>query len=92
MGEEDITEGGPVRPEAPRWEDLTFANDFLFGKVGRHPDVFPEMFRRILPHIDVKEIELIETQKTIDEAIDSGGVRLDLWAWTMGGEELVVEM
>ena len=79
-------------PEAERWENLTFANDFIFGKVGRHPDVYPELFRRILPHIDVDEIELVEIQKTVDEAIDSGGVRLDLFARTKRGEELDAEM
>ena len=79
-------------PEAERWENLTFANDFIFGKVGRHPDVYPELFRRILPHIDVDEIALVEIQKTVDEAIDSGGVRLDLFARTTRGEELDAEM
>ena len=79
-------------PEAERWEALTFANDFIFGKVARHPDVYPELFRRILPHIDADEIELVETQKTIDEAFDSGGVRLDLFARTKQGEELDAEM
>ena len=79
-------------PKEKRWENLTFANDFIFGKVGRHPDVYPEMFRRILPDIDVEEIELIEIQKTIDEAIDSGGVRLDLFARTKQGEGVDAEM
>ena len=92
MTEKDEREFEARLPREKRWENLTFANDFIFGKVGRHPDVYPEMFRRILPDIDADEIELVEAQKTIDEAIDSGGVRLDIYARTKRGEDVDAEM
>ena len=39
-----------------QWENLTLADDFLFGKIMSEPALCAEMLRRIFPEIDVGEI------------------------------------
>ena len=62
-----------------RWENLTLADDFLFGKIMSEPTLCAEMLRRIFPDLDIGEIKIIETQKTIKHALHIRGVRLDIF-------------
>ena len=52
-----------------RWESLTLADDFLFGKIMSEPTLCAEMLRRIFPDLDIGEIKNIETQKTLKHAL-----------------------
>ena len=61
-----------------RWESLTLADDFLFGKIMSEPKLCAEMLRRIFPDLDIGEIKNIETQKTLKHALHIRGVRLDI--------------
>ena len=61
-----------------RWENLTLADDFLFGKIMRDPKLCAEMLRRIFPDLDIGEIKSIETQKTLKHALHIRGVRFDI--------------
>ena len=67
-------------PPSERWENLTLANDFLFGKVMRDPELCTEMIRRILPDIDLGRIEFTHTQKGEKFSLDTRGVRFDVFA------------
>ena len=67
-------------PPSQRWENLTLANDFLFGKIMRDPELCTEMIRRILPHIDIGHIEFTHTQKSAKYSFDTRGVRFDVYA------------
>lgn len=61
-----------------RWESLTLADDFLFGKIMSDPKLCAEMLRRIFPDLDIGEIKSIETQKTLKHALHIRGVRFDI--------------
>ena len=61
-----------------QWENLTLADDFLFGKVMSAPTLCAEMLRRIFPDLDIGEIKIIETQKTLKYALHIRGVRFDI--------------
>ena len=62
------------------WETIGIANDFLFGKLMRkHPGLCQKLLQRILPELEIDHIEVMETQKSIDEDIDARSVRLDAY-------------
>ena len=67
-------------PPSQRWENLTLANDFLFGRIMRDPKLCTEMIRRILPHMDIGHIEFTHTQKSAKYTFDTRGVRFDVYA------------
>ena len=62
-----------------KWEKLTLADDFMFGKVMSDPKLCAEMLRRIFPDLDIGEIKIVETQKTLRQALHVRGVRLDIF-------------
>lgn len=65
-----------------QWENLTLADDFLFGKIMSDPVLCAEMLRRIFPDIDIGNIKVVETQKTIKHALHVRGVRFDVLTTT----------
>ena len=67
-------------PPSMRWENLTLANDFVFGKIMRDPELCTEMIRRILPDMDIGHIKFIESQKSEKHSLDTRGVRFDVYA------------
>lgn len=67
-----------------QWENLTLANDFLFGKIMSDKSLCKEMLRRILPHIDISDINIPEVQKPLREGLDSRGIRLDIYSKSDG--------
>ena len=67
-------------PESQRWENLTLANDFMFGTVMRDPELCTEMIRRILPDMDIGRIEFVQPQKSEKYSFASRGVRFDVFA------------
>ena len=66
------------------WENLTLANDFLFGKIMSDKALCTEMLKRILPHIDIGDISFPEVQKSVRGGIDSRGIRLDIYSKSDG--------
>ena len=60
------------------WEKLTLADDFMFDKVMSDPKLCAEMLRRIFPDLDIGKIKIVETQKTLKQAIHVRGVRFDV--------------
>ena len=63
------------------WENVGISNDFLFGKLMRkHPGLCQKLLQRILPELPIGRIEILETQKIIDEDVDARSVRLDVYA------------
>ena len=62
------------------WETIGISNDFLFGKLMReHPGLCQKLLQRILPELQIDHIEVVETQKSIDEDMDARSVRLDAY-------------
>ena len=61
-----------------KWEKLTLADDFMFGKIMSDPKLCAEMLRRIFPELDIGKIKIVKTQKTLKQAIHVRGVRFDV--------------
>jgi predicted transposase/invertase (TIGR01784 family) len=62
------------------WEELTFANNFLFCKIMESD---PELCRQLLElllHIKIDHLEVPEAERTMQEWIDSKSVRFDVYA------------
>ena len=67
-------------PPEQRWENLTLANDFMFSKVMRDPELCTEMIRRIFPDMDIGHIEFTQPQKSVKHSFDTRGVRFDVFS------------
>ena len=65
-----------------KWQSLTLADDFLFGKIMSDPELCKEMIDRIFPSLKIGDIEVIQTQKRIKNALHIRGIQLDLFANT----------
>ena len=60
------------------FEELTFADDWMFQKVMQNPKICAELVARLL-HINVDHVEYPELEKTIAPYYTSKGVRLDVY-------------
>ncbi|MBP5697594.1 MAG: Rpn family recombination-promoting nuclease/putative transposase [Treponema sp.] len=70
----------PKKKKSPSWEELTFANNFLFCKIMESE---PELCRRILEillGIKIARLEVPQAEKTMYETLDSKSVRFDVYA------------
>ena len=62
------------------WENIGISNDFLFGNLMRqYPGLCKKLLQRILPGLAIDHIEILETQKNIDQDVDARSVRLDVY-------------
>ena len=61
-----------------KWEQLTFADDFMFGKIMVNPDICKEVLERIL-NIKIERIEYIERQKNLDVDYEAKSIRMDVY-------------
>ena len=69
----------PKKKKSPSWEELTFANNFLFCKIMESE---PELCRQILEmllHIKISKLKKPEAERTMQESIDSKSVRFDVY-------------
>ena len=62
-----------------RWENLTIANDFIFGKVFQDLSLCLELVQSILPELNIINISFPELQKSTKETFDTRGVRFDIY-------------
>ena len=60
------------------FEELTFSDDFMFGKVMQDPEICTGVIERLL-HIKVDHLEYPELQKVISPYYTSRGIRLDVY-------------
>ena len=70
----------PKKKKSPSWEELTFANNFLFCKIMESE---PELCRRVLEillKIKIARLEAPQAEKTMYETLDSKSVRFDVYA------------
>ena len=75
-----------------KYQELTFTDDFMFGKVLVNN---PEICRRLLEvllEIKIKKISFPERQKTIEILGDSKGIRLDVYVDDENGTVYNIEM
>ena len=75
-----------------QYQELTFTDDFMFGKVLVNN---PEICRRLLEvllEIRIKKISFPERQKTIEILSDGKGIRLDVYVDDENGTIYNIEM
>ncbi len=63
-----------------KWKKLTLSDNFIFTKVMRDKEICIEVLRRLLPHINIKDIKILEYEKVLDSSISAKGIRLDIYA------------
>ena len=68
-----------ILSEEERWENLTLANDFIFGKVFQDMDLCLELVRLILPELNIERVVSHERQKFLRETLDTNGVIFDIY-------------
>ena len=61
-----------------KFEDLTFADHYIFEKVLQNPDICKELLERLLK-IQIEKLEYPEVEKTISPYYETKGVRLDVY-------------
>ena len=69
----------PEIKKYPAWEELTFANNFLFCKIMEEN---PEICRRLLEillHIKIEKLSSPKSEWTMQETVGSKGVRFDVY-------------
>ena len=62
----------------PEYSTLGISNDFMFGHVMSDPKLCKEFLQQIL-NIKIDHVEMLESQKSIDEKADAHGIRLDIY-------------
>lgn len=77
---------------AEKWENLTFADNFIFCKVMEtSPDICREMLELLLD-IKIERIEIPEAEKTMKVDYDSRGIRLDVYVKDESGRCFDIEV
>ena len=69
----------PRNKKSPSWEELTFANNFLFCKIMESE---PELCRQVLEillHKKISRLRKPETERTMQESLNSKSVRFDVY-------------
>ena len=59
-------------------EDLTFTDDFMFGRIMQNPEICKGLLERLL-EIKIEKVEYPSLQKSISPHYKSKGVRLDVY-------------
>lgn len=62
------------------YKDLSIKDDFVFGKVMINIPILKEFIRRVIPELNLDNVNLVITQRTINNKYRSHGVRLDVYA------------
>ncbi|MBR0099595.1 MAG: PD-(D/E)XK nuclease family transposase, partial [Treponema sp.] len=61
------------------WEELTFADNFLFCKIlESEPELCRELIELLL-HIKIDHLEQPQSEKTVQESFDAKSVRFDVY-------------
>ena len=59
-------------------QELNLKDDFLFAKVMTDEEICKEVLEKIL-RINIAKIEILQSQKAIDLALQNRGIRLDIY-------------
>ena len=79
-------------PEQSQWENLTIADDFMFGKVFQDEKLCLELVRLILPELNIERIMMHELQMPLHHTMDTRGVRFDVYLRDDKGRIINIEM
>ena len=73
------------------WEELTIQDDYMFKLIMSRKRICKQMLERIL-HIEIEDIDYLETEKTLAARYHSKGVRLDVYVKDDAGTVYNIEM
>ena len=73
------------------FQDLTLADDFMFGEVMRRPENVKPFLEALLD-IKIASINVIDKQKDLDDTYDAHGIRLDVYLEDENHTKYDVEM
>ena len=62
------------------YEELTISENFIFTKVMSDKEMLKGLLVRILPDLNIDDIDIVIKEKTVSEFNDSHGVRFDVYA------------
>mgnify|MGYP002624622283 CR=1 FL=1 len=62
-----------------KWENLTFANNFLFCKILESEPELCKQLLELLLHVEIDHLELPQSEHTLKETLDSKSVRFDVY-------------
>lgn len=75
-----IVDGGDFLDQAEKdFRHLTMGNQFIFSKVMRDKGNCKEILSRLLPHLEIHDIKLVEYEKVMDMRLFAKAVRLDIY-------------
>ena len=73
------------------WEELTISDDYMFKLIMSRKRICKQMLERIL-HIEIEDIDYLETEKTVTARYHSKGIRLDVYVKDDKGTVYNIEM
>lgn len=73
------------------WEELTISDDYMFKLIMSRKRICKQMLERIL-HIEIEDIDYLETEKTVTARYHSKGIRLDVYVKDDQGTVYNIEM
>ena len=81
----------PVKRKQKKYEDLVITDDFMFGKVMRHPQRCRKLLEMILG-VKIREVVFLEDQESLNPDYAAKGVRMDVYLEDAGNTVYNVEM
>ena len=81
----------PVKRKQKKYEDLVITDDFMFGKVMRHPRRCGKLLEMILG-VKIREVVFLEDQESLNPDYAAKGIRMDVYLEDAGNAVYNVEM
>ena len=81
----------PVKRKQKKYEDLVITDDFMFGKVMRHPQRCRKLLEMILG-VKIREVVFLEDQESLNPDYAAKGIRMDVYLEDAGNAVYNVEM
>lgn len=77
--------------KSKKYEDLVITDDFMFGKVMRHPERCRKLLEIILG-VKIGKVVFLDDQETMRPDYKAKGIRLDIYLEDAGNSVYNVEM
>lgn len=74
-----------------KYEELIITDDFMFGKVMRHPERCGKLLEIILG-VKIREVVFLDDQESLNPDYKAKGIRLDIYLEDAGNSVYNVEM
>ena len=81
----------PVKRKQKKYEDLVITDDFMFGKVMRHPQRCRKLLEMLLG-VKIREVVFLEDQEFLNPDYAAKGIRMDVYLEDAGNAVYNVEM